>query len=184
MKKTVFILICLVLPALLAAVDYTIEQARRIDDFLLRIAKKPNTGVFLKKVSFSQDELNAYLNLIYRKKYVPEMTWINLELQDENRVSGSLKAKLEGKKYSAVPTFLRDIEVAFSGKIESTNYHMRFLFQKLSVNSMQFSPEALDEAFIAAQGGLKTKKSMFDWFTMLPGLKNISLAPAKVIFYY
>ena len=64
------------------------------------------------------------------------------------------------------------------------NYRMRFNFEKLKVNGTSFSPEVLDEAFGAAQVNYKVKKSMYDWFDLMPGIKNIIVDEKKVTIFY
>jgi hypothetical protein len=174
----------MVLAVLAVASDFSLDKAKKIDGFLTRIAARRQPSLFLKKMAFSESELNSYLNLIYTKKYAPEVTFIELRLQDKNLVNGSLKFKLAGEKYSSVPQFLRDVEVRFSGKFECSNYHMRFAFSDLVINGSRFSPEVLDEAYGAAQFKTKIKKSIFDWFTLLPGLKNVQSSDKTIYFYY
>ena len=174
----------LALNTVAAAADFSLDQARRIDGFLTRIAVRRQPALFLKKMAFSENELNSYLNLIYVKKYAPEVTFIELRLKDKNLVNGMAKVKLAGEKYAAVPQFLRDVEVGFNGSFECSNYHMRFAFSELVINGSRFSPDILDEAYGAAQFNAKTKKSIFDWFTLLPGLKNVQCAEKTIYFYY
>ena len=166
------------------AADFSMEKAKRIEQFLNRIASLRQPSLFLKKTTFSEAELNSYLNLLYIKKYAPEVTFIELRLRDKDEVSGSVKVKLAGAKYAAVPEFLRDVDVSFMGTFECNNYHMRYVFRELVINGSRYSPEILDEAFSAAQFNAKTKKSIFDWFTMLPGLKKVQSSEKTIIFYY
>ena len=184
MKRAVPICLWLALSVLAAASDFSLEKAKKVDGFLARIAARRQPGLFLKKMAFSESELNSYLNLIYTRKYAPEVTFIELRLKDKNRVDGGLKVKLAGDRYSAVPQFLRDVEVRFSGRFECSNYHMRFIFSELVINGSHFSPEVLDEAYGAAQFQAKVKRSIFDWFTLLPGLKNVQCTEKKIYFYY
>jgi hypothetical protein len=179
-------LICLffALTAAVAAADFSLEKAKRIEQFLNRIASRRQPSLFLKKTTFNESEINSYLNLIYVKKYAPEVTFIELLLRDKDQVSGSLKVKLAGEKYAVVPQFLRDVDVRFQGKFECSNYHMRFVFRELVINGSKYSPEILDEAFGAAQINAKTKKSIFDWFTLLPGLKKVQSSEKTIFFYY
>jgi hypothetical protein len=184
MKKKTCACLFLALAVLAAASDFSMEKAKRVDAFLTRIAARRQPALFLKKMAFSENELNSYLNLIYTKKYAPEVTFIELRLQDKNRVSGSIKFNLAGEKYAGVPQFLRDVELRFSGKFECSNYHMRFVFSELVINGSQFSPEVLDEAYGTAQFSAKVKRSIFDWFTLLPGLKNVQSSEKTIYFYY
>jgi len=184
MKRIACSLLCLALAAIALATEFSPEKARRVDGFLARIALRRQPSLFLKKTAFSESELNSYLNLIYTKKFAPEVTFIDLRLKDKNLVDGSLKLKLAGEKYSAVPQFLRDIDVRFSGKFECSNYHMRFVFSELVINGSHFSPDVLDEAYGAAQFNAKVKKSLFDWFTLLPGLKNVQSSEKTIYFFY
>jgi hypothetical protein len=184
MKLKTAAILFLALAAFAAAADFSLDNAKRIERFLSRIAARRQPALFLKKMAFSENELNSYLNLIYVKKYAPEVTSIELRLKDKNVVSGTLKVKLAGEKYTAVPQFLRDVEVGFSGKFECSNYHMRYAFSELVINNSRFSPDILDEAFSAAQFNSKIKRSIFDWFTLLPGLKNVQSSEKTIYFYY
>jgi hypothetical protein len=184
MKRTACGLLGLALAGLVLAADFSPEKARRVDGFLTRIAARRQPSLFLKKTAFSEDELNSYLNLVYVRKFAPEVTFIELRLKDKNRVSGSFKVKLAGEKYAAVPEFLRDTDVRFEGRFECTNYHMRFLFSDLVINGSHFSPDVLDEAYGAAQVSAKVKHSIFDWFTLLPGLKNVQSSEKTIYFFY
>lgn len=172
------------LTSCLGAVVFSPEQGRRVDDFMARIAKRRSGALFLRKATYSATELNSYLNLFYTKKYAPEITYILLELKDDNRLRGSAHAVLKGKRYDAVPSFLRNVEVRFAGRIESNNSRMRFLIEELVVNNANLSPGFLDEAYGAAQGGAKVKKSIFDWFSLLPGVKGISCSKDRITFLY
>jgi len=184
MKRSLALLLFLALATAAHAGDVSPEKARRVDGFLARIAARRQPSLFLKKAVFSEAELNSYLNLIYTRKYAPEVTFIDLRLKDKNRVDGSLKVKLAGDKYAAVPQFLRDTEVRFRGTFECSNYHMRFVFSELVINGSHFSPDVLDEAYGAAQFNARVKKSIFDWFTLLPGLKNVQCSEKTIIFFY
>ncbi len=185
MKRRITLLAAWLLAVvLLQGADFSPEQAKRIDDFLTRIARLKRSSLFLKKATFSQKELNSYLNLIYVKKYAPEVTAIDLKLENDDQLNGSAKVVLKGKSYEAVPSFLRDIDLRFSGRIESSKFRMRFLFDELIINGTRFAPELLDEAFGAAQGGAKVKKSLFDWFALLPGLKGIHCSAEQITFQY
>ncbi len=184
MKRIAGIFLLLVIAAPVVAGDFSLDKAQKVDRFLARIAARRHTSLFLKKMAFSESELNSYLNLIYTRKYAPEVTAIELRLQDKNLVSGSIKAKLAGEKYSAVPQFLREMDVRFSGMFECGNYHMRFVFKELVINGSHFSPDVIDEIYGAAQFNAKVKKSMFDWFTLLPGLKSVQSSDKKIYFFY
>ena len=185
MRKKIFACVFLFSACLVfQAAEFSMDQARRVDDFLTRISQKPNKTIFLKKVTFSESELNSYLNLIYTKKNAPEVTYIYLNLDDKNQIAAEAKVKLTGAKDDAVPEFLRDITIKCKGKIECTNYRMRFLFDELFVNNTRFSPEILDEAYSTAQGSVNIKKSLFDWFTLLPGLKNVTTSSKTITFLY
>jgi hypothetical protein len=183
-KRALGIFLFLALAATAIAGDFSPEKAKRVDGFLARIAARRQPSLFLKKTSFSESELNSYLNLLYTRKYAPEVTFIELRLKDKNRVDGSLKVKLAGEKYAAVPQFLRDTEVRFSGTFECSNYHMRFVFSELVINGSHFSPDVLDEAYGAAQFNARVKRSIFDWFTLLPGLKNVQCSEKTITFFY
>ncbi len=188
MKRTITIfLIVLVTFGLLASTstsEFSVDKAKRVDQTLKRIAKRNRNTPFLRKITFSQDALNSYLNIFYTKRYAPEVKYIKLNLEKNNFASGVMKIKLKGEKYDNVPSFLRDIEVEFNGKVECDRYQMRYLFDKIKINGNSFSPELLDEAFGAAQINARVKKSMFDWFDLMPGIKKVIISYQKITIFY
>jgi hypothetical protein len=184
MKTRYFIFFFIFFTFVLFAAEFSVDKARRVDDFLKRIAEKNRSSVFLKKITFTEDELNSYINIFYLKRYSPEVKYLKLDLRKTNRVSGVMKVKLTGEKYEKVPSFLKDFEIEFEGKLECENYRVRYQFEKMEINGTLFSPEILDEAFYAAQSSFKIKKSIFDWFSLLPGLKNMLIEHKKITIYY
>lgn len=184
MKFKILILCLFIFKIFSFGSEFSIEEAEKVDRFLKKAREKQKRSVFLKQITFTQDELNSYLNIIYTKKYAPEVKYIKLNLENGNYVNGTMKVKLTGQKYEKVPSFLKNIEVEFNGKVECENYRMRFFFEDLKINGASFSPEILDEAFSAAQTNFKVKKSMFDWFDLLPGLKNSVIGYKKITLYY
>lgn len=164
--------------------EFSQSKADLVAFTIKRIAKSNKSTPFLKKITFSEDEMNSYLNLVYIKRYTPEVKYVKLKLHKNNYVSGVMKVKLEGKKYSKVPSFLKDIEVETSGKVECQNYRMRFNFEDIKVNGAKFTPEVLDEAFAAAQTRTRVKRSMYDWFNLLPGIKDVNVDYKKITIFY
>ena len=164
--------------------EFSVDKAKRMDETLKRIAKRKRNTPFLRKITFPQASLNSYLNIFYTKRYAPEVKYIKLKLEKNNFANGIMKIKLKGKKYDKVPSFLRDIEVEVSGKVECEKYRMRYVFDKLKINGNSFSPELLDEAFAAAQINSRVKKSMFDWFDLFPGIKKVIIDYKKITLFY
>ncbi|MDD8013354.1 MAG: hypothetical protein PHX05_07750, partial [Acidobacteriota bacterium] len=85
-KRTLGAFLFLALAAAALAGDFSLEKAKRVDGFLARIAARRQASLFLKKMVFSESELNSYLNLVYIKKYAPEVTSIELHLKDKDLV--------------------------------------------------------------------------------------------------
>lgn len=168
----------------IAAAEFSKEDAKKIDRFLKKAKKLKRKDMLLRKVTFTEKEFNSYVNLIYAKRYAPEAKYVHLNMERKNSVSGSVKLKLTGKKYSKIPSFLKDVELKFSGTIECEDYKMRLIFSKITVNGTEYNPQILDEAFSAYQVKQKVKKSMFDWFKLLPGLRNIQISKRRITLYY
>ena len=95
-----------------------------------------------------------------------------------------MAVKLEGEKFERLPSFLRDFEVQFSGRLESQNQRMRYIFGDIRINGTRFAPEVLDEAFSSAQVGVDIKQSIFDWFTLLPGLKKVAVESGRITLFF
>lgn len=184
MKLKVFIIGLISFSVLLFSAEFSVVKAKKMDDFLRRIREKTKDAVYLKKMTFSEMEVNSYINIFYLKRYSPEVKYLKLDFRKNNYVSGIMKVYLAGKKYEKVPSFLKDIEIEFSGKLECKNYRVRYIFEEMEINGTHFSPEILDEAFNAAQADFNMRKSIFDWFSLLPGLKNVVIGYKKITVYY
>ncbi|MCP5107258.1 MAG: hypothetical protein GY950_27980 [bacterium] len=181
---TIFIILLVSFSFLAASTEFSVDKAKRVEKTLKHIAKKRRKSPYLRKITFTQEELNSYLNIFYTKRYAPEVKLIKLKLDKDNHASGEMKILLKGKKYDKVPSFLKDIEVEFSGKVQCGQYRMRYVFDNIKINGSKFSPELLDEAFGAAQLNNRVKKSMFDWFELLPGIKSVVLDHKKITLFY
>lgn len=185
MRKSLSILLALSLCAAWAmASSHSLEDANKIHRLLMRIAQERRERVVLRSVEFTQAELNAYLNRIYIPKYAPEVQFLEVELEAGNVVSGNMAVKLEGEKYARLPSFLRDFTVRFSGRLESDKRKIRYLFEDIRINGARFAPEVLDEAFSSAQTGVDIKQSIFDWFTLLPGLEKVAVESGRITLFF
>lgn len=184
MRRFLPLLLLLALVCPLVAQEYSADAARRIDDFFVRIARRSQKTIFLKKMVVSEADFNSYLNLVYIKRYAPEVTRIHLSMRDKNEIAGEMTALLRGKKYDAVPAPFRDIRVRFSGRVECSSYRMRFQFADLEINGTRIAPELVDEAFGLAQVRFRVKRSLFDWFNLLPGLKQVETTAGRITLFY
>jgi len=164
--------------------EFSKEDAKRVDAFLKKAKRLKRKNMFLRKMSFTEKEFNSYINLIYIKRYASEAKYVKINFERKNSVSGKVKLKLRGKKYQKIPSFLKDILLEFSGTIECKDYKMRLIFSKIIINGTEYNPQILDEAFSAYQVKQKVKKSMFDWFKLLPGLRNIQITKRRISIYY
>ena len=188
MKKSLLLTFLFILFNTLLISDFldtlSIDQAKRVNKFITSLRKRTPKNILLRRKIFSEKEINSYINLIYIRRYTPEVKYLKLKFKDYNYVEGKAKIILKGKKYKNVPQFLKDIEVEFEGNIECDKYRMRFIHKKIKINGTDFTPEILDEAFSASQRNRKIKKSIFDWFRLFPGIKLIKTEPEKVIIFY
>jgi len=182
--KTKLILL-LLLPALnFNAAEYDREAAERVAAFLERISGPPSPSPFLREVTFSENECNSYLNLIHIPLNLPEVKHIGLAFAPENTISGEIQLDLQGNSYRLIPAGLRKATIEFSGIFECSNYLGRFLLRELRVNGASFSPHLLDELMQTVQLGQAEKKSLFDWYPLLPGLKQIRTDRGSVSLLY
>lgn len=160
------------------------EKAKQLDLFLKKIARDTKPRVFLRRKEFDQSTVNSYLSLVYLPRFAREVKEVQLNFHKDNWVSGRVSIRLTGKKYEKLPGFLQEMELELNGIIESRPEQMRFQIKELKLNGTAFSPEILDEAFSTFQGGNKVKRSIFDWFTLLPGIKRISCDEGSLTLFY
>lgn len=188
MKPSAFLLLIMLagtpLSSAIDGINGDEEKARQMDIFLKKIARESKPRVFLRRKTFEQKTVNSYLSLIYLPRFAREVKDVRLNFHKDNWVSGRVSIHLTGKKYEKLPGFLQEMDLELNGVIESRPEQMRFLIKELRLNGTAFSPELLDEAFSTFQGGNKMKRSIFDWFTLLPGIKRISCDEGRLTLFY
>ena len=160
------------------------QKASQVDLFLKKIAKDQKPRIYLRRKTFDAASINSYLAKFYLPRYAREVKEATLIFEKDNWVSGTIKIQLNGPKYQKIPGFLKDMSLEVRGIIESRPEQMRFIINDLKLNNTSFSPEILDEAFSSFQGGNKIKRSIFDWFTLLPGIKRIGCDADTLIIFY
>lgn len=160
------------------------QKALQLDQFLKKIAKENRPRVYLRRKSFDQTTVNSYLQFVYLPRFAREIKEAHLVFKKDNWVAGKISIRLSDSKYQKLPGFLKEMDLDLSGIIESRPEQMRFQIKELKLNGTSFSPEILDEAFSTFQGGHKIKRSIFDWFTLLPGIKRIGCDEGTLIVFY
>jgi hypothetical protein len=189
MKKKIAIIILLgfVFTFTMLSEDLSIIKAQRVNKILNKISKGRHLrlkSIVMKEVSFTQEEFNSYMNKIYLPKFFPEAKELNIEFFSDNIMKVQVKVEMKGEKYKKIPSLFKKFELETEGTIFSKKYQMRYEFKTLKINGTSFSPDLLDEAASTFQSGYKVKKSLFDWFQLLPGIKKVSAAYKKITFYY
>ncbi len=164
--------------------NYDRAGAERVAAFFERISGPRSESPFLRQATFSEIEFNSYFNLIHIPLQLPELRYLEMSFSPGNRISGRLQVELQADSYRLLPSGLRNARVEFSGLFECQAYQGRFILDELKVNGAAFSPNLLDELIQLVQSGKTKKKSLFDWYPLLPGLKQVKTGQASVTLFY
>jgi hypothetical protein len=161
------------------------RAVRDIDAFMEKMRAAPRSAViFLKQRSFSEELFNLYLNQIYIKKEIPEVKQISMKFLENGYLQVDLRMELEPAKFSKVPAAFLKPRIEMKTTVESSNGKMRLKPSSIHLNGVPFSPELLNELLALAQSGRATKRSLYDWFELFPGIRKIEVEKARIIFFY
>ncbi len=180
-----FILIFFFSIVALGLQDYSRQEAQKVFRVISKIeresARKADDS--LENISISESELNSYI--AYRIDVEKEkiMKELRIKLFKKNKIEGKILIDLSGQQ---IPSFLRpQMTLYFGGKLEVKGGLVRLDLKDLFLEEQRIDPNVLD--FIIALGAkIENYKvwSIYDWFELPYGIKNVKTQNQKAIFYY
>ena len=166
---------------------YSIEEAKRVFvliEFLELERIKPNNNPQeLRYVEVQESELNSYFAYRIEAENEEIMKQLHFKIFRNNRIEGKILIDLRGQK---IPDFLRpEMNIYFAGKVEVKEGKGRILMKKLFLEDQSIQPQILDAIiFIASKLQGSEPTSLYDWYELPYGIKDIKTKRQQALFFY
>ncbi|GAG21814.1 unnamed protein product, partial [marine sediment metagenome] len=161
------------------------EEARRVFKIIEQLEQDllKNNQRKLQSVIVTESELNSYFAYRIEAEKEDIMKQLHLKIFKNNKIEGKILIDLRGQK---IPDFLRpEMNIYFAGKVEVNNRKGRILMKKLFLEDQSIQPQVLDAIiFIASKLQNSEPTSLYDWYELPFGIKDIKTKKQQAIFFY
>lgn len=168
-----------------AQVEYSVDEALKVFSFIEKIIVEKDSGNSekMRSVTVTESELNSYIAYRIDTEKEDVMKQLHLKIFKRDRIEGKILLDLRGQN---LPDFLRpEMNLYFAGKVEVKDQKVRLLIKKLYIEDQPIRPEILDVViFIASKIQSTEPTSIYDWYDLPFGIKDIKSQDKKAIFYY
>lgn len=165
--------------------QYSIEEARRVFIIIEQLEQEllKNNQRELQSVTVTESELNSYFAYLIEAEKEDIMKQLHLKIFKNNKIEGKILIDLRGQK---IPDFLRpEMNIYFAGKVEVNNGKGRILMKKLFLEDQPIQPQVLDAIiFIASKLQNYEPTSLYDWYELPFGIKDIVTQKKQAVFFY
>ena len=173
------------LPSKYSQSQYSIEEARRVLEIIGQLEQEllNKNQQKLRLVVVQERELNSYFAYRIEAEKEEIMKQLHLIILKNNKIEGKIHIDLRGQE---IPDFLRpEMNIYFSGKVEVNNGKVRILMKKLFLEDQSIQPQILDAIiFIASKLQNDEPTSLYDWYELPFGIKDIKTKKQQAIFFY
>lgn len=165
--------------------EYSLKEALKVLNIIEKVQSEQNnlSKGKLRKVTVTESELNSYIAFRIETEKEEIMKQLNLHILVNNRIEGNILIDLRGQNLSG---FLRpQMNIYFGGRVEVKDEKVRINIKKLFIEDVPIQPEILDVIImIASKIENSEPTSLYDWYDLPFGLKDIKTQNGKAIFYY
>lgn len=165
--------------------EYSLKEALKVLSIIEKVQSEQNSlsKGKLRKVTVTESELNSYIAFRIETEKEEIMKQLNLHILVNNRIEGNILIDLRGQN---IPGFLRpQMNIYFGGRIEVKDEKVRIDIKKLFIEDVPIQPEILNVIImIASKIENSEPTSLYDWYDLPFGLKDIKTQNGKAIFYY
>jgi len=165
--------------------QYSLEEARQVFEIIEQLEQDllKNNQRKLQSVIVTESELNSYFAYRIEAEKEDIMKQLHLKIFKNNKIEGKILIDLKGQK---IPDFLRpEMNIYFAGKVEVNNGKGRILMKKLFLEDQPIQPQVLDAIiFIASKLQNSEPTSLYDWYELPFGIKDIKTKKQQAIFFY
>ncbi|MCP2519709.1 hypothetical protein NLB65_01620 [Candidatus Aminicenantes bacterium AC-335-B20] len=177
-KKIKFILLLIIIPILFSSwAKSENKEVIKVKEIIEKIKNNKNTTT--QEISVSENEINSYLDYRIRKENIKRLKKIKLKILNKNVIEGKATIQLENVNGSKI------FNIYFRGKIMIKNRYAKFDFEKLFLEEQPIPVNFLEFIidYLSKLEGYEPL-SIFSWYELPYGIKNIKTEKGKIIIYY
>jgi hypothetical protein len=185
-KNVTFFILILFFPVFASGIqDYSRQEAQKVLRVISDIERESSrkTDDSLENISITESELNSYIAYRIEVEKAKVMKELRIKLFKKNRVEGKILIDLRGQE---IPRFLRpQMNLYFGGKLEVKGGLVRLILKDLFLEDQRIDPKVLD-FIIALAAKVENYKvwSIYDWFGLPYGIKDVQIQSHKAVFFY
>jgi hypothetical protein len=165
--------------------NYSVDQALKVFQYIKKLekARLESGRNKLDSIVVTESELNSYIAYRIETENEEIMKQLYMKILNNNRIEGKILIDLRGHK---IPQILKaKMNIYFAGKVEVKDEKVRVVMKKLYMEDQPIQPELLDLIiFIASKLQNTNPTSLYDWYDLPYGIKDIKTRERKAIFYY
>jgi hypothetical protein len=165
--------------------DYSVEEALKVFSLIAKLeaGKTSDHQGRLRSIEVTESELNSYFAYRIEAEKEEVMKALHLKILKNNRIEGRVLLDLKGQK---LPDLLRpEMNIYFAGRVEVKEDKVRIAIRKLFLEDQPVQPEIFDVIiFLISKIQNTETTSLYDWYDLPFGIKDIKSKVGKAIFFY
>ncbi len=178
-KIKLILMLLIITPFLFSnQLENEIKNVIKVKKIIEKIKYNKNPGV--QKISVKEDEVNSYLNYRIKKENIKRLKEMKVKILNKNIIEGKAVINLENyDKKSSI------FNIYFRGKIIVEDKYIKFDFEKLFLEEQPI-PVNLLEFIVNYLSKLEGYEplSIFSWYELPYGIKNIKTKKGEIIIFY
>lgn len=159
------------------------DEARRIQEALDRIEKARPAAGALRRVEFTDNELNVYIRHRIVESKEDVLRDLRVKLDTGNRIEGWMDLDFSGHH---IPSFIKQrMNLYFLGTMTVQDGFIRFDFKEVFIEKEAVPMVMLDAiVFVASKLGKTDAKSVSDWHALPAGIRDVRTGAGRFSLYY
>jgi hypothetical protein len=164
---------------------YSMEEVQKVLALIDHILEDQQlrTDEGLKAVEIAESEFNAYMAFLIEADNEEVLREVHVNLLRNNRIEGKIHIDLRGQR---IPRFLKpEMNFYFAGRLHVDEGRARLAINEIFLENEPVQPALLELAILISSRiqGVEPV-SLFDWYDLPYGIKDIKTKDGIAIFYY
>jgi hypothetical protein len=164
---------------------YSMEEVQKVLALIEHILEdqKLRTDEGLRAVEIAESEFNAYMAFLIDADNEEVLREVHVNLLKNNRIEGKIHIDLRGQR---IPRFLKpEMNFYFAGRLHVDEGRARLAINEIFLENEPVQPALLELAILISSRiqGIEPV-SLFSWYDLPYGIKDIKTKERIAIFYY
>jgi len=164
---------------------YSVDEALRVFRLIEKVQSEQvsKSASDIRTVIVGESEFNSYIAYRIETENEELMKELHLKFLPDDRLEGKIYVDLRGQD---IPKFLRpEMNLYLGGKLEVEAKRVRVVLKELFLEGHPVQPKLLDLIIYVTSKIQNTEpSSIYDWYELPFGIKNIRIEKGRAIFFY